>query len=155
MEQIMISIGIVLGVAFTGLEIYTVKASKILTRLYEKGLWKISPEMVSVVFSLALSALVGAMFPAVGGGILAAAVFSTMFSLGYWSYERKLREEKGMEVHQYWSERRRAFKASVARNSELFQDIWKLIRWTLRVITFPIWGYRNIKEKALAFGKAT
>ena len=148
----MIATGLMLGLGFTILEVYIVTNFTWLHRKYIDGAKvlffgpRIPGELISVIFSLSLSALVGALFPAVGGAILAAAVFSTGFSLAYFAYERGVLEHHNCSPRELWAARWARWQANWDENMELFRDLWKVAVFFAKAITSPLRGYRRAKN---------
>lgn len=97
---------------------------------------------VNLAISIALSFALGLMFGAAGLIAMSAAIISTVIAVpGYafleWAYDSPQAQAKGGNQLKYYSD----------KTKTVLTDLTRLIYKILRIITFPIWGFRIIVEK--------
>lgn len=97
---------------------------------------------VNLGISIALSFVLGIMFGAAGLIAMSAAIISTVIAVpGYafleWAYDSPQAQAKGGNQVKYYSD----------KTKTVISDLTRLIYKILRIITFPIWGFRIIVEK--------
>lgn len=97
---------------------------------------------VNLGISITLSFVLGIMFGAAGLIAMSAAIISTVIAVpGYafleWAYDSPQAQAKGGNQVKYYSD----------KTKTVISDLTRLIYKILRIITFPIWGFRIIVEK--------
>lgn len=97
---------------------------------------------INLAISITLSFALGLMFGAAGLIAMSAAIISTVIAVpGYvfleWAYDSPQAQAKGGNQIKYYSD----------KTKTVFTDLTRLIYKILRIITFPIWGFRIIVEK--------
>lgn len=97
---------------------------------------------VNMTISLILSAILGIVFGAAGLIVMGAGMISTALSIpGYaflhWNYDTPYAQQFEGGV----------LKHSIAKWRQVMSDFFKILYKILRVITFPIWGFRILVEK--------
>lgn len=104
---------------------------------------------INLVLSVMLSFVMGVLFGAAGLIVMTAAIISTLMSIPgyaylYWCYDSPQAKARGGNQYQYL---KKTTKNTFIQIKQTFIDLYKMIYKILRVITFPVWGYRTFKQK--------
>lgn len=146
-----LTMGLVLGIASAFIEIKFVKGSPWFANVMQVGLkipftpWTVSAQMINIGFSVGLSALLGVFFGATGLVALFAGIVSTCITQPYYSLEPKV-----LAIFAHWRTRKlQAGKmgdkltAMWADFKRPVQDFIKLVLVFLKIITFPFVAIRK------------
>lgn len=133
----LLTMGVIIALVSTFVEIKLVHGAKWLDTLYTKGMLGIDGIWFNTIGSFALSWLIGIMFGATGTTVLLGGMFSTAMSQAWFMAENKLKENGYT-----WETFRATYSEKIGDFVQLMRDFGKVIIFTLRVITFPIWGTR-------------
>lgn len=157
-----LTMGLVLGIASAFIEIKLVKGSPWFAHVMEVGLnipltpWTISAQMINIVFSVLLSALLGVFFGATGLVALFAGIVSTCITQPYYSMEPKVKAF----IATYRTKRVK-MGATHAKLTAIWadfkrpvQDTIKIVLIMLRIITFPFQAARKASAKYTAMKEA-
>lgn len=94
--------------------------------------------LLALVVSITLSWFLGHIFGAAGLIALMGGLVSTMITLGCYRILAKVHDgtvaAKTAKFREDWESAK-----------QLSKDLWKVIYFCIRVVTFPIWGYRSVK----------
>lgn len=132
----MFSFAIILAVASTAIELMI--AAKI--PAWRRNAHKF--KLFNLAMSVILSFVIGIMFGAAGLIAMTAAIMSTIMSIpGYsflhWMYDSPQAQARGGNQYRYYKNKWK----------QVIVDFFNIIYKILRVITFPIWGFRIITGK--------
>jgi hypothetical protein len=127
---------IILAVASTAIELML--AAKI--PAWRKNAHKY--KLVNLGFSIVLSFVIGILFGAAGLIAMTAAILSTIMSIpGYkvlhWRYDSPTAVQRGGDQVAY----------HVNRWKQVISDFFKLVYKILRIITFPFWAFRAVRDR--------
>lgn len=99
-------------------------------------------KLVNLGLSIILSFVIGILFGAAGLIAMTAAILSTIMSIpGYkvlhWRYDSPAAQAHGGDLLQY----------HVNRWVQVVKDIFKIVYKILRILTFPMWAYRALRDR--------
>ena len=133
-----------IAIASTLTEVLLVHAIPPLRKLYNAGNVGV---VANFIVSMGLSAVMGMIVQAGGTIVLIGTALSTVLSMVWFKFEDLLIKRTGKTnplkalhversvINNWWEE-----------NGEVFRDLYKLIMWSLRAITYPIRKYRSVKQ---------
>lgn len=141
---------LVLAVIGTITEILIVHNIKYVDKLYTQGShlfwiksWHVKGMIWNTIGSFVLSWAQGKMFGAEGLVIACGGAFSTAMSQVYFLAEKYVQDTYGHEtIYKFISAQGDEIKKTVADGLQLARDVWKVVKFCLKVITFPVWGTR-------------
>lgn len=154
----LLQMAFILAIVGVVTEVMLVHGSKTIHRLYTKGLGPIKGVYWNTIGSFALSGFQGLFFGADGLVIAMAGAMSAGISQVYFVLEEAIEKATGhttiyKAIQHYWEEfkqnRYDSIKKSCASFFQMMQDLWKVIKFVIKVITFPLWGYRAAKTHVL------
>lgn len=155
-----LTMGLVLGIASAFIEIKLVKGSPWFAKVMEDGLgfgrFRISAQMINITFSVLLSALLGVFFGATGLVALFAGIVSTCITQPWYSLAPKVRA-----IVDHWKTRKLKAHATSGKLQAIWadfkrpvQDTIKLVLVFLKIITFPFVAARKASAKYTAMKEA-
>lgn len=160
---------IILAIVGTVTEVMLVHKIKYVDKLYTQGSnllwvkrWHIDGVVWNTIGSFGLSWIQGVMFGATGLVIALSGALGTGMSMLYFELEKWISKTYGHEsvllfIKTKWGELQAhvpQIKKSAADYWQLAKDVWKVIRFCLKVITFPLWGPRAASLKWNEFKSA-
>lgn len=95
--------------------------------------------VLGLIASVTLSWFLGHIFGATGLIALMGGLLSTLMTVPCYILVEKWHNG---EIQP----RLEKFRADWESFTEMMRDLWRVIRFVIRVVTFPIWGYRSAKE---------
>jgi hypothetical protein len=106
-------------------------------------------KIINLVLSVLLSFIMGVLFGAAGLIVMTAAIISTLMSVPgyaflYWNYDSPQAQARGGNQIQHMKV---TTIKSYRKFKQAFVDLANMIYKIIRVITFPIWGTRALKNK--------
>jgi len=157
-----LTMGLILGLASAFIEIKFVKSSAKFAYIMEHGYklpllpWTVSAQFINITFSMLLSVVLGMFFGATGLVALFAGIVSTCITQPYYSLEPKV-----LATISHWRSRKAQASKMGTKLSAIWadfkrpvQDFIKLVLIALRIITFPFVAARKASAKYTAMKEA-
>jgi hypothetical protein len=140
----------ILAIIGTITEVMLVHKVKYVDKAYTKGTnllwvkkWHVDGVVWNTVGSFGLSYVQGIMFGATGLVIAVGGALGTGLSMLYFELEKWIQSTYGHKtVLLYIKAQLPKIKEATAKTWQLAKDVWKVIHFCLKVITFPVWGTR-------------
>lgn len=147
----LLQMAMILALIGTMTEVLLVHKVRYVDKLYTKGSnlfwisrWHVDGMVWNTVGSFALSAAQGKMFGATGLVIAMSGAISTGISQAYFSIETYVQKTYGHNtILEFLKAQAPEIKSQVANLWQLAKDVWRVVYFVLKVITFPIWGTRK------------
>ena len=142
----------ILAVIGTVTEVMLVHKIAYVDKLYTQGSnllwvkrWHVDGVVWNTVGSFLLSYVQGIMFGASGLVIAVGGALGTGISMLYFELEKWIQKTYNYDtVLQFIKAQIPELKIQIARGVTLARDVWKFVRFILRVLTFPWWGTRAV-----------
>jgi hypothetical protein len=150
----LLTIGFVVALASTYVEIKLVQGSSAIDRLYTHGLFGIRGVWFNTAGSFLLSFLIGAMFGATGVTVLFGGMLSTGLSQGYFSSKKWMNDvgwswlRAKNETTTYLTDHRDEIASGIDRARTNIILTWQAICWVWRMLMLP---FRMAKATQLAY----